>query len=93
VQIQGDLGSPIFDEYSDEEKQIHFVDLRILQPMYENYESDCDGEQLCIEISHPESTKDIDQPSPEISKPACTMLECGSTNNKKSSMINNEVSL
>jgi len=74
VQIQGDLASPIFDEYSDEEKKIHFTDLRSSQPVYDSYESDCDREQLCVEISHPESTKDIDQPSLEISKPACTIL-------------------
>ena len=56
VQNQGDLSSPIFDEYSNEEKKNHFSDLRSSQPVYDSYESDCDGEQLCVEISHPEST-------------------------------------
>jgi hypothetical protein len=45
VQDQGALGSPIFDEYSDEEEKIHFADLRSSQPSYDSYESDYDGEQ------------------------------------------------
>jgi hypothetical protein len=93
VQDQGVLDPPIFDKYSDGEEQIPFVDLRSNQPVYDSYESDCAEEQYCEEISHLESAEDIKQPSLQISEPACTMLERGSADNNKSSMINSEVSL
>jgi hypothetical protein len=107
------LGSPIFDEYSDEEEKIptsHFVDLGSNQPVYDNYESDSDvdmkefqdhtiepfplyiKEQHCVEINHPGSTEDIEQPSLQINKPAFTMLEPGSADNIKQHMISNEIS-
>ena len=56
---------PIYDEYSDEKEQIStpsFVDLRRSQRMYDNYESNFDEEQHCVEINHPESVEDIEQP-------------------------------
>ena len=110
-QDQGTLGSPIFDEYSDEEEQIPFVDLRNNQPVYDSYELDfdedleecqnhivepissSDGEQYCVENSYPESTEDIEQLSLEIIKPACTMLETGSADNNKQSIMRKEISL
>jgi hypothetical protein len=93
VQDQGALGSPIFDEYSDEEEQIHFADLRSNQPSYDSYESDYDGEQYCEEISYQETAEDIQQSSLQISEPACTIFEPGSADNNKQSIINSEVSL
>ena len=93
MQDQGVLDPPIIDKYSDGEDQIPFVDLRRNQLVYDSYESDRAEEQYCEEISHPESTEDIKQPSLQISEPACTMLECGFADNNKSSMINSEVSL
>jgi hypothetical protein len=110
-QDQGALSSPIFDEYSHEEKQIPFVDLRNNQPVYDSYESDfdedleecqnhtaqlissSDGEQYCVENSYPESAEDIEHSSPQISKPACTVLEPGSTDNNKQSIMSREISL
>ena len=59
MQDQGALGSPIFDEYSNEEEQIHFVDLRSNQPSYDSYESDSNREQYCEEIIYQETTRDI----------------------------------
>ena len=56
---------PIYDEYSDEKEQIPtsaFVYLRSSQQMYDNYESNFDEEQHCVEINHPESVEDIEQP-------------------------------
>jgi hypothetical protein len=44
VQDQGALSSTIFDEYSNEEEQIHFSNLRSIQPSYDSYESNYDGE-------------------------------------------------
>ena len=56
---------PIHDEYSDEKEQIHIsasVDLRSSKQVYDNYESNFDEEQHCVEINHTESIKDIEQP-------------------------------
>jgi len=93
MQDQGVLYPPIFDKYSDEEDQIPFVDLRSSQLVYDNYESNCAEEQYCEEISHPESTEDIKQPSLQISEPAYTILELGSTDNSRQSIMNSKVSM
>ena len=93
VQDQGALGSPIFDEYSDEEEKIHFSYLRRNQLSYDSYEFDYDREQYCEEVSYQETIEDIQQSSLQISEPACTIFEPGSTENNKQSIINNEVSL
>ena len=56
---------PIYDEYSNEKEQIPtspFVDLRSSQCMYDNYESNFDEEQHCVEINHPKSVEGIEQP-------------------------------
>ena len=56
---------PIYDEYSNEKEQIPtspFVDLRSSQQVYDNYESNFDEEQHCVEINHLESIEDIEQP-------------------------------
>ena len=52
----------IHDEYSDEKEQIPTlasVDLRSIKQVYDNYESNFDEEQHCVEINHPESIEDI----------------------------------
>jgi hypothetical protein len=52
---KGMLDSPIFDEYSDKGEKISFVDVKSIPPVYDNYESNVDEEQLCIEINHPKT--------------------------------------
>jgi hypothetical protein len=94
MQEKGVLDSPIFDEYSDEGEQISFVDLKSSPPVYDNYESDVDEEQLCIEINHPETpTTDIQQSPSQISEPTCIVLEPGSAEDTKQSIINSEASI
>ena len=94
MQEKGVLDSPIFDEYSDEGEQISFVDLKSIPPVYDIYESDVDEEQLCIEINHSETpTADIQQSHSQISEPACIVLEPGSAEDTKQSIINSEASI
>jgi hypothetical protein len=55
--------------------------------------SSSDGEQYCVENSYPESAEDIEHSFPQISKPACTVLEPGSADNSKQFIMSREISL
>ena len=55
--------------------------------MYDNYESNFDEEQHCVEINHPESVEDIEQPYLQFSRPAFIMFQTRFAKNIKQPMI------
>ena len=61
--------------------------------MYDNYESNFDEEQHCVEINHPESIEDIEQPYLQFSRPAFIMFQTGFAENIKQPMISKKINL
>jgi len=86
-----DLGSsqPMYDNYaSDSNVNMKKFQDHTIKPFPLYIEK-----QRCVEIIHPGSAKDIEQPSLQINKLAFTMLKPRSTDNIKQHMINDELSL
>ena len=61
--------------------------------MYDNYESNFDEEQHCVEINHPDSIEDIEKPYLQSSKPAFIMFQTGFAENIKQPMISKKINL
>ena len=61
--------------------------------MYDNYESNFDEEQHCVEINHPEFVEDIEQPYLQFSRPAFIMFHTGFAKNIKQPMISKKINL
>jgi hypothetical protein len=68
--------------------------VKIIPPFYDSYESYVDEEQLFIEIRHLETlAADIQQSPSQIREPTCIVLEPGSAEDTKQSIINSEASI
>ena len=61
--------------------------------MYDNYESNFDEEQHCVEINHPKSIEDIEQPYSQFSRLAFIMFHTGFAENIKQPMISKKINL
>ena len=61
--------------------------------MYDNYESNFDEEQHCLEINHPESVEDIEQPYFQFSRPTFIKFKTGFVENIKQCMISKKINL
>ena len=61
--------------------------------MYDNYESNFDEEQHCVEINYPESLEDIKHPYLQFSRPTFIMFQTGFVENMKQPMISKKINL